>query len=109
RVAVLLSGGLTRVAPLTEVMEGGSAAVEIRCAGAPVLDLPAGLAGVLEHAQRAGETVLRLSDDARLNDVLAWLVRAGVAVRAVTPQRPGLETLLLEAAGRVEAGERRAA
>ena len=110
RVAILLGGRLTRVASLGEVMEGGSAAVEIRCVGAPLLEVPPALAGCIERHQRAGETVLRLADDGRLNETLAWLVRANVVVRAVTPQRHSLEALLLEtAAGAGEDGTRRSA
>jgi ABC-2 type transport system ATP-binding protein len=109
RVAMIFQGRLTRVAPLVDVMEGGRGAVEIRCAGPPVLEMPPALAGVLSRHAQAGETLLRLTDEGRLNEVLAWLVRMQITVRAVTPQRPNLESLFLEAAGDVAAGERRSA
>ena len=39
-----------------------------------------------------------LDDDARLNEALAWLLRCGAQIRAVTPQRVTLEELFLATA-----------
>ena len=98
RVAIVLAGRLTRVAQVRELVADGPQRVEIRCEGQPVIEIPPGLAPVLTRFEHPGETGLRLEDGARLNQVLEWLVKAGVRVRAVTPQRAGLEELYVEAA-----------
>jgi ABC-2 type transport system ATP-binding protein len=98
RVAILLGGRLTRLATVGELVEGGRQSVEIRCAPGALLELPRGWAGAVARTERADETVFRLDDEARLPEVLGALLRAGVAVRAVTPQRPTLEELFLAAA-----------
>ena len=98
RVAILLRGRLTRTASVDEIVNDGRQAVEIRCAAAGPLEIPPAWHGVLAREDRAGEMVLRLEEEHRLQDLLAWLVRAGVRVHAVTPQRPSLEELFLAAA-----------
>jgi ABC-2 type transport system ATP-binding protein len=98
RVAILIGGRLTRVATVGELVDDGAQAVEIRCAPGALLEVPPGWAGLVSRTQRADESVFRLEDEARLGDVLGWLLRAGVQVRAVTPQRPTLETLFMAAA-----------
>ena len=98
RVAILLGGRLTRVATVGELVEDGTQAVEIRCAPGALLELPRHWAGLVSRTQRADESVFRLEDEAQLGDVLGWLLKAGVQVRAVTPQRPSLETLFMAAA-----------
>ncbi|HPS79967.1 MAG TPA: ABC transporter ATP-binding protein [Thermoanaerobaculaceae bacterium] len=102
RVAILLGGRLTQLATVGELVDGGRQSVEIRCAPGALLELPRQWAGEVTRSERADETVFRLEDESRLQEVLAGLLRAGVAVRAVTPQRPTLEELFLAAA----AGER---
>jgi ABC-2 type transport system ATP-binding protein len=102
RVAILLGGRLTRLVTVGELVDGGRQSVEIRCAPGALLELPRQWAGEVTRSERADETVFRLEDESRLQEVLAGLLRAGVAVRAVTPQRPTLEELFLAAA----AGER---
>ncbi|MBI5710329.1 MAG: ABC transporter ATP-binding protein [Candidatus Eisenbacteria bacterium] len=98
RVAILLRGRLTRTASVDQIVSDGRQAVEIRCAAVGPLEIPPAWHGVLARDDRAGEMVLRLEEEHRLQDLLAWLVRAGVRVHAVTPQRPGLEELFLAAA-----------
>ncbi len=99
RVAILIGGRLTRVARVGEIVEGGGQAVEIRCAAGALLEIPHAWARRVSRRDGAGETLFRLEDEALLQDALAWLLRAGVRVTAVTPQRPTLEALFLEAAG----------
>jgi ABC-2 type transport system ATP-binding protein len=98
RVAIMIGGRLTRVATVGELVEGGPQAVEIRCAPGALLEIPRDWAGLVSRSQRAGESVFRLEDETRLRDVLGWLLQAGVQVRAVTPQRPTLESLFMAAA-----------
>ena len=61
-------------------------------------EIPRHWAGLVSRTQRAGESVFRLEDEAQLREVLGWLLQAGVQVRAVTPQRPTLESLFMAAA-----------
>ncbi len=98
RVAILLRGRLERVATVGELVEGSARGVEIRCAGAPLVELPASLASALTRETRLDETVFTLADETRLQDVLAWLVQQRVEVRAVAPQRGTLEQLFMAAA-----------
>jgi ABC-2 type transport system ATP-binding protein len=95
RVAILVGGRLVRVATVGELMAGGRQAVEIRCAAGTLVEVPPGWADLVSRRQQTDEAIFRLEDEARLTEVLAWLVRAGVRVRAVTPQRPTLEELFL--------------
>jgi ABC-2 type transport system ATP-binding protein len=98
RVAIMMGGRLTRVATVGELVEDGAQAVEVRCAPGTLIEIPQTWAGLVSRTQRADESVFRLEDEARLGEVLGWLLQAGVAVRAVTPQRPTLETLFMAAA-----------
>ncbi len=98
RVAIMIGGRLTRVATVGELVEDGTQAVEIRCAPGALLEIPRHWSGLVSRTQRADESVFRFEDEARLADVLDWLLRAGVQVRAVTPQRPTLESLFMAAA-----------
>jgi ABC-2 type transport system ATP-binding protein len=98
RVAIMIGGRLTRVATVGELVEDGAQAVEIRCAPGALLELPQHWAGLVSRTQRADESVFRLEDETQLGEVLGWLLEAGVQVRAVTPQRPTLETLFMAAA-----------
>jgi ABC-2 type transport system ATP-binding protein len=98
RVAILLGGRLTRVATVGELVEDGAQSVEIRCASGALLEIPHHWVGLVSRTQRTDESVFRLEDEAQLGDVLGWLLKAGVQVRAVTPQRPSLESLFMAAA-----------
>ena len=98
RVAILVGGRLTRLATVGELVEGGHEAVEIRCAAGAIVGFPPHGAEWLTRSERAGETVFRIDDAARLQETLAWLLKAGAQVRAVTPQRPSLESLFMAAA-----------
>ncbi len=98
RVAIMTGGRLTRVATVGELVEDGPQAVEIRCAAGALLEVPSRWAGQVSRTQRADESVFRVEDEARLGDVLGWLLQSGVPIRAVTPQRPTLESLFLAAA-----------
>jgi ABC-2 type transport system ATP-binding protein len=98
RVAILMGGRLVRVATVSELVEGGRQAVEIRCAPGALVEIPHHWAGVVSRSQRGDEAVFHFADDALLQEALGWLLRSGIQVRAVTPQRPSLESLFLEAA-----------
>ncbi|MCC6650396.1 MAG: ABC transporter ATP-binding protein [Candidatus Eisenbacteria bacterium] len=98
RVAILLRGRLERVATVGELVEGGGARIEFRCAGEPLLELPVAWRECLTRAQRTGETFFTLTDASQQQAVLGWLVARGVEVRAVTPQRNTLEELFMAAA-----------
>ncbi len=99
RVAIVLRGRLERLATVGELVGGEAAAVEVRIAGAPVLELPAAWGGGVTLAHRAGEGVLVVADPGRVQEVLAHLVQQRIEVRAVTPQRATLEEHFLAAAG----------
>ena len=98
RVAILLKGRLERVATVGELVGGGSRRVEIRCAGSPVLEIPAQWSGVLARSQHAQETLFTLADPSQLQAVIAHLVQQHAEIRAVTPQRDTLEQLFMAAA-----------
>ena len=98
RVGIVLNGRLTRVATVGELVDAGRATVEIRCAGAPVIELPPALAADLVRTARADETVFTLRRPERTQELLATLVARRVEVRAVVPQRGTLEDLFMAAA-----------
>jgi ABC-2 type transport system ATP-binding protein len=98
RVAILLEGRLSRVATVGELVREGAGRVELRCAGAPLLEVPADWQGAVTREQRGGSTVFTLHDSARLQALLGWLVQHGVAVDAVTPMRASLEDLFMATA-----------
>ena len=98
RVAIVLSGRLSRVARVGELVSDGPQRVEIRCEGHPLVAVPPGLAPLLGRIERPEETAFVLEQGERLGDVLRWMLQAGVRVVAVTPQRSSLEDLYVEAA-----------
>ena len=98
RVAIVLRGTLNRVATVGELTDGQCHRVEVRCANAPILELPPSWSGEVERQARVHETVFTLRDDTRLQAVLAHLMQAGATVRAVTPLRSSLEELFMAAA-----------
>jgi ABC-2 type transport system ATP-binding protein len=98
RVAIVIQGRLERVATLAELTRGGRQAVDFRCSGRPLVEVPATLASVIERIERVGETVFRLADDTLQQETLAWLVSQRIPVAAVTPQRGSLEQLFMATA-----------
>jgi hypothetical protein len=107
-----MAGRLTRLATVGEIVGGSRQRVEIRCAGTPMLEIVPELRDVLERQDQSHETLFLLDDDARLDEVIGWMLRNGAHIRAVTPQRTSLEDLFLDAAGsrsEVPAGDRRSA
>jgi len=98
RVAILLGGRLERVATVGELVSARGGSVEIRCAGAAVVELPHAFATTLRRSERPGETLFTLSDASLLEPVLAWMVESRLSVRAVIPQRGALEEVFLAAA-----------
>jgi ABC-2 type transport system ATP-binding protein len=99
RVAIIMAGRLTRVATVGEIVGGSRQRVEIRCAGTPLLEIAPEFRDILERLDQSHETLFLLEDDARLNEVIDWMLRNGARIRAVTPQRTSLEDLFLDAAG----------
>lgn len=98
RVAIVLKGRLERVATVGELVNGSRGRVEIRVAGSPVLEMPAAFGDALERVTRGAETVFRLDGEARLQEVIAWLVQQRVEIREVVAQRSSLEELFMAAA-----------
>lgn len=98
RVAIVMRGRLERIATVGELVEGGQPRVELRIAGAPLLDWPPSLAGMIERRQSTGDTLFTLLDSTRLQEVLAVLVQHRCEVRSVTPVRSSLEELFMAAA-----------
>jgi ABC-2 type transport system ATP-binding protein len=98
RVAIVLKGRLERVATVGELVHGRGGRVEIRCAGAAVMELPAAWTGVVTRFEGVGETVFKLAEASRLQEVLGVLMAQRIEVRAVTPQRQTLEELFMAAA-----------
>ncbi len=98
RVAIVLRGKLERVATVGELVNGRARAVEIRVSGSPLVELPVAWQGVLQRTQRPEGAVFTLTDESRLQEVLAHFVQQRIEVRAVTPQRNTLEELFMAAA-----------
>ena len=99
RVAVVLGGKLVRTATVNDLVAAQQQRVEIRCVGAPLVEIPARLAERVARFELPEGTTFVVDDERHLNEVLAWLVQASVAVRAVTPQRASLEEFFLSVAG----------
>lgn len=99
RVGILLDGRLRRVATVGELVSGGRHRVEIRCTGVSLMALPAKWQASIFRREHAHETAFMVEDETLTSQVLGWLLAQNVQVRAVTPQRPGLEELFMEAAG----------
>jgi ABC-2 type transport system ATP-binding protein len=98
RVAIVIRGRLVRTATVGELVQQGQSRVEIRCVGAPLLEVPATWRAVLTRAEHPEGTAFVLQDDTRLNEVVQWLLRSGATLRAITPQRSTLEDLFMAAA-----------
>jgi ABC-2 type transport system ATP-binding protein len=98
RVGVVLGGRLVRTATVNDLVASQQQRVEIRCVGAPVLEVPARWRDSLARFELPEGTTFVLDEEKFLNDVLAWLVATGAAVRAVTPQRASLEEFFLSVA-----------
>ena len=106
RVGVVLGGRLVRTATVNDLVAAQQQRVEIRCVGAPLLEVPAKLAEHVTRFELPEGTTFVLDDERELNGVLAWLVQAGVVVRAVTPQRASLEEFFLSVADAEHASPR---
>jgi ABC-2 type transport system ATP-binding protein len=106
RVGIVIGGRLTRTATVSELVQPGNTRVEIRCVGAPLLEIPPQWRDLLSRSEHAEGTVFLLDDDSRVNEVVQWLLRNGTVLRAVTPQRASLEELFLATAATEPARER---
>ena len=99
RVAIMLEGRLASLAPVGELVHDTRHRVEIRCTGVSMVVLPGEWRELVRRWDTAQETVFELASEELLSPVLEWLLRTGVRVRAVTPQRASLEELFIAAAG----------
>jgi ABC-2 type transport system ATP-binding protein len=109
RVAVILGGEVRRTATVNELMTQSRHRVEIRCVGAPVLEIPARWRDRLTRAELPEGTSFTLDDDGDVNAVAQWLMSAGAQLRAITPQRATLEEFFLSVADRDAAAGTRSA
>ena len=98
RVGVVLGGRLVRTATVNDLVSTQPQRVEIRCVGAPLLEVPARWSEHVTRFELPEGTTFVLDDERLLGEVLAWLVQAQVTVRAVTPQRASLEEFFLSVA-----------
>ncbi len=105
RVAIVLGGRLVRVAPLGELVREGPERVEICCSEVKLIEIPPAWRDQLSRQERAHETVFVLEPSQALNDVLQWLLRHGVRIHSVNPQRSSLEESFLNAAGSAAAAD----
>jgi ABC-2 type transport system ATP-binding protein len=95
RVGVILGGRFQGTIGVQDLMARGQHAVEIRCSGAPLLEVPARWQESLSRRELPEGTAITLSDATALDDVLRWLLGSGVRISAVTPQRSSLEDYFL--------------
>ena len=102
RVAMLSGGRLARVATVDQLTREAAQHVEIACRVAPRSKLPGAWHNSVRLEKRGRGALLTLDHEDQLADVLTWLMRDGARVTSVTPQRPSLESLLLEAAEETE-------
>ncbi len=98
RVGVVLGGRLVRTATVNDLVASRQQRVEIRCVGAPVVEVPARWRDGVSRFELPEGTTFVVDEERSLNEVLAWLVGTGVTVRAVTPQRATLEEFFLSVA-----------
>ena len=99
RVGIVLAGRLKRVATVDEIIHGGAHRVEIDCGPGTDLEVPPMWREVMRREAQPNGTGFVLEREAMLGDVLAWLLKSGASVRAVTPQRSSLESMFMAAAG----------
>jgi ABC-2 type transport system ATP-binding protein len=98
RVGIVMGGRLMRTATVNDLVASQQQRVEIRCIGAPLVEVPARWREQVARYELPEGTTFVIEDEKLLNPVLAWLVEAGIAVRAVTPQRSSLEDFFLSVA-----------
>jgi ABC-2 type transport system ATP-binding protein len=112
RVGILIGGRLVRTATVGQLMSEGRGRVEVRCLGAPLVEIPARWRSLLTRTELPEGSAFALEDGTRLNEVVEWLMSAGARLSAVTPQRASLEDFFLSVAQsttQAAAGERRSA
>ncbi len=98
RVAIVIGGRLIRTATVNELMTESRQRVEIRCIGAPLVEIPSTWRSTVSRMEHPEGTAFVLADETILNDVIQWLIQQGIGIRAVTPQRASLEELFMAAA-----------
>jgi ABC-2 type transport system ATP-binding protein len=98
RVAMLSGGQLARLATVEQLTREAARHVEIACRVPARSELPAAWRTSVRIEKRGRGVLMVLDHEDMLSEVLAWLLRGGASITSVTPQRPSLEALLLEAA-----------
>jgi ABC-2 type transport system ATP-binding protein len=98
RVAMLSGGQLARVATVEQLTREAAQHVEVACHVPARGELPDAWRSSVKLEKRGRGVLLTLDHEDMLGDVLTWLLRGGARITSVTPQRPSLESLLLEAA-----------
>jgi len=106
RVAIVIGGRLKRLATVGELVSDSRPRVEMWCSGVTLLEIPTAWSAAVRREERGSETLFTLEHDHLLNDVLHWLLRSGVRVRSVTPQRAPLEELFMNAADEADSERR---
>lgn len=110
RVGIVMEGRLQRTGTVNDLVASHQQRVEIRCVGAPLVEVPAPWRERVTRFELPEGTTFVLDDGRLLNEVLVWLVGVGASVRAVTPQRASLEEFFLSVAAQSGArGEQRSA
>ena len=98
RVGIVIGGRLVRLATVGELVNDSRPRVEVWCSGVTLIEIPSAWTASIRREERGSETLFVLEHEHMLNDVLHWLLRSGVRVRSVTPQRARLEELFMNAA-----------
>ena len=95
RVAILVEGRVVQLAPLAELLDRGSAQVEITADGldATVRAALEALGGVVTDVGRSAQVLI---DELKQSEALQALMAGGVRVTHVTPYRRSLEELFVE-------------
>ncbi len=111
RVGVVLGGRLVRTGTVNELVASRQQRVEIRCIGAPLVEMPARFRGTLSRTEHPEGTTFVVERESDLTAVLGWLLDTGITIRAVTPQRATLEEFFMAVADAARPGppERRSA
>src|SRR5437867_11976273 len=82
RVGVVMDGRLQRTVTVNDLVAVQQQRVEIRCVGAPLVEVPARWHEHVTRFELPEGTTFVLDDGTQLNEVLAWLMSVGATVRS---------------------------